>query len=51
MTDTKSLVIGLGIGTLLGIIFSAISIESKYCKICESYPKICATKTTTKKTR
>lgn len=51
MTDTKSLIIGLGIGALAGIILSAYSIESKYCRICNMYPQRCVTKTTVKKIR
>ena len=51
MTDTKSLAVGLGIGTLLGLILSAYSIESKYCKICSVYPQRCTTRKISKKTR
>jgi len=50
MTDTKSLTVGLGIGALLGIILSAYSIESKYCKICSVYPQRCTTRKISKKT-
>jgi hypothetical protein len=49
MTDNDTLIIGLGIGILAGVMLSAYSVTTKYCKICDAYPQKCAIRTPPKK--
>lgn len=48
MTDKESLIIGVGVGILAGILLSAYSVTKKYCDICNAYPQKCTTRTVSK---